>query len=61
MERLQQIEEIFQEALQHDPAERDAYVRQACGATPSYNVRSYLCWQITAKALTPGPQPRQRN
>jgi predicted Ser/Thr protein kinase len=31
MERFQQIEEIFQEALQHDPAERDAYVRQACG------------------------------
>jgi serine/threonine-protein kinase len=30
MERLQQIEEIFQEALQRDPAERDAYVREAC-------------------------------
>jgi serine/threonine-protein kinase len=30
MERLQQIEEIFQEALQRDSAERDAYVRQAC-------------------------------
>ena len=30
MERLQQIEEIFQEALQRDFAERDAYVRQAC-------------------------------
>jgi Tol biopolymer transport system component/predicted Ser/Thr protein kinase len=31
MGRLQQIEEIFQEALQHDPAEREAYVREACG------------------------------
>jgi eukaryotic-like serine/threonine-protein kinase len=31
MARLQQIEEIFQEALQHDPAEREAYVREACG------------------------------
>jgi len=31
MERLQQIEEIFQEALQRDPARRDAYVREACG------------------------------
>src|SRR6516162_6024381 len=31
MERLQQIEEIFQEALQQDPTQRDAYVRQACG------------------------------
>ena len=30
MERWQQIEEIFQEALQHDPAERDAFVREAC-------------------------------
>ncbi len=30
MERLQQVEEIFQEALQRDPAERDGYVRQAC-------------------------------
>jgi serine/threonine protein kinase/Tol biopolymer transport system component len=30
MERLQQIEEIFQEALQRDPDRRDAYVRQAC-------------------------------
>jgi serine/threonine protein kinase len=31
MERLQQIEGIFQEALQRDPAERDAYAREACG------------------------------
>jgi hypothetical protein len=30
MTRLQQIEEIFQGALQRDPAERDAYVREAC-------------------------------
>jgi serine/threonine protein kinase len=30
MERLQQIEEIFQEALQRASDERDAYVRQAC-------------------------------
>jgi WD40 repeat protein/predicted Ser/Thr protein kinase len=31
MGRLQQIEEIFQEALHHDPAERETYVREACG------------------------------
>ncbi len=31
MERWQQIESLFQEALQRDPAERDAYLRQACG------------------------------
>jgi serine/threonine protein kinase len=30
MERRQQVEEIFHEALQRDPAERDAFVRQAC-------------------------------
>jgi Tol biopolymer transport system component/predicted Ser/Thr protein kinase len=30
VERLQQIEEIFQAALQRDPAQRDDYVRQAC-------------------------------
>ena len=26
----EQVEEIFQKALQRDPAERDAYVREAC-------------------------------
>jgi serine/threonine protein kinase len=31
MERLKQIEEIFQEALQRDPAGREAYVHEACG------------------------------
>jgi serine/threonine protein kinase len=31
MERLKQIEEIFQEALQRDPAGRNAYVHEACG------------------------------
>jgi serine/threonine protein kinase/Tol biopolymer transport system component len=30
VERLQQIEEIFQEALQRAPAERDTFVREAC-------------------------------
>jgi serine/threonine protein kinase len=30
MERWRQIESVFQEALQRDPAERDAYVREAC-------------------------------
>src|SRR5262249_54734253 len=25
-----EVEEIFQEALQHDPAQRDAFVREAC-------------------------------
>jgi len=30
VERLQQIEEIFQEALQRDPSGREAYVRGAC-------------------------------
>ena len=30
MERWRQIESLFQEALQRDPAERDAYLREAC-------------------------------
>jgi integrase len=30
VERWQQIESLFQEALQRDPAERDAYVRESC-------------------------------
>ena len=30
MERWQQIESLFQEALRRDPAERDGYVREAC-------------------------------
>jgi serine/threonine protein kinase len=30
MERWRQIESVFQEALQRDPAEREAYVREAC-------------------------------
>jgi len=30
VERLQQIEEIFHQALKRGPAERDAFVRQAC-------------------------------
>jgi serine/threonine protein kinase len=30
VERRQQVEEIFHEKLRRDPAERDAFVRQAC-------------------------------
>jgi serine/threonine-protein kinase len=30
VDHWQQIESLFQEALQRDPAQRDAYVRQAC-------------------------------
>jgi serine/threonine-protein kinase len=30
MERQQQVEEIFHEALQRHPAERDAFLREAC-------------------------------
>jgi len=26
----QEVEEIFHQALQHDPAEREAFVREAC-------------------------------
>jgi serine/threonine protein kinase len=30
VERLQQIEEIFHQALQREPSQREAFVRQAC-------------------------------
>ena len=30
MERWQQVEEIFHEALRRDPAQRDAYMRDVC-------------------------------
>src|SRR5215471_18832136 len=30
VDRWRQVELLFQEALQRDPAERDAYVREAC-------------------------------
>jgi len=30
MERWQQIESLFQEALEHDPAQRNAWLREAC-------------------------------
>ena len=30
MERWRQIESLFQKALRRDPAERDAYLREAC-------------------------------
>ena len=30
MERWQQIETLFQDALQRDPAQRDAWLREAC-------------------------------
>jgi len=31
VERWEQVEEIFHEALQRDPVQRDVYLRQACG------------------------------
>ena len=31
MERSEQVEEIFHQALQRDPAQRDTYLREACG------------------------------
>jgi len=30
MERWRQVESLFQEAMQRDTAERDAWLRQAC-------------------------------
>jgi hypothetical protein len=32
VERWKQLEEIFHKALQRDPTQRDAYLREACGS-----------------------------
>jgi len=60
MTRLQQIEEIFQGALQRDPAERDAYVRKLAGEMPSYNAKSRLYGRIIVKPPTQSTGPRER-
>jgi|SRR5580658_4938206 hypothetical protein len=57
MERLQQIETLFQEALQRPAAERDAFLRQACGADADLlrELRSRLA--SVGQALAPAPTP----
>ena len=36
MERRRQIESVFREALQREPAQRDSYVREACGGDSEF-------------------------
>jgi len=61
MEQWQPVEEIFHEALQRDPADRDAYSQQACRDDSS--LRCAVAFpQITAwvNALNPGQRPQRR-
>jgi len=43
MERWQQIESLFQEALERDPAERNAWLREACQGDASEREHSTCC------------------
>ncbi len=63
MERWRQIESLFQEALQRDPAERMPGWRRPVAATPGCRVKSHLCLRITMKppSSSPGPRLRRRN
>jgi eukaryotic-like serine/threonine-protein kinase len=55
VERWRQIELLFQEALQHDPAERDAWLREACHADTGLQgeVASLLANHHEATAFEP--------
>jgi serine/threonine protein kinase len=57
MERAQQIESLFQEALQRPAADRDAFLRQACGGDSDLlrELRSRLT--DVGQGLAPAPAP----
>jgi serine/threonine protein kinase len=57
MERAQQIESLFQEAFQRPAAERDAFLRQACGGDSDLlrELRSRLTG--VRQGLAPAPAP----
>jgi hypothetical protein len=60
MERWQQIESLFQEALQRGSTERDAICAKPATAKPNYSVKSRPCFRITGKVLISSPGPRQQ-
>ncbi len=60
MERSREIQSLFQEALQRDPAERDAWLRKARHGAPVYSVKSGCCSPITMKPPASSPGPRQQ-
>src|SRR5215831_14924015 len=55
MERSQQIEEIFHEALQRDHAQREAYLRQACGSDAA--LRSEIAGLLAHHEQSAGFEP----
>ena len=55
MERSRQIEEIFHEALQRDRAQREAYVRQACGSDTT--LRSEIAGLLAHHEQSAGFEP----
>jgi hypothetical protein len=63
MERWQQIESIFQEALERDPAERNAWLRKPARTTPIYGVKSPFCSRTTRRPpiSSLGPRLRRHN
>jgi hypothetical protein len=42
MERWQQIESLFQEALERDPVERNAWLRKACQGDSEWQIPEKL-------------------
>src|SRR5215468_2803224 len=63
MERWQQIESLFQEALERDPAERNAWLREACQGDSDLRreVASLLANHQSATDFNPGPGQRRHN
>jgi hypothetical protein len=63
MERWQQIESLFQEALERDPAERDAWLREACQGDSDLRreVASLLANHQAAADFQPWPGQRRQN
>jgi serine/threonine-protein kinase len=63
MERWQQIESLFQEALERDPAERHAWLREACQGDSDLRreVASLLANHQAAADSSPGPGQRRHN
>ena len=42
----QHVEQIFHEALQRDPSQRDAFLREACGSDLGLRHEIDVCWVI---------------
>jgi hypothetical protein len=61
MERSQQIESLLQQALQRPAAERDTFLRQACGGDSDLlrEVRSLLANHVDVAAASPTLEPGQ--